>query len=89
MTQPLGYNSLALQLWVLAACQGPKGGLRDKPGKPPDYYHTCYCLSGLSSAQHAAGWVLGPQENALERADALCNVLEGRLAEARRFFDLE
>ncbi len=26
--------------------------MRDKPGKPPDYYHTCYCLSGLSSAQH-------------------------------------
>lgn len=24
--------------------QLPRGGLRDKPGKPADYYHTCYCL---------------------------------------------
>lgn len=29
-----------------------EGGLRDKPGKRRDYYHTCYCLSGLSIAQH-------------------------------------
>jgi len=26
--------------------------LRDKPGKPPDSYHSCYTLAGLSSAQH-------------------------------------
>lgn len=24
--------------------QQPRGGLRDKPGKAADYYHTCYCL---------------------------------------------
>ena len=36
------------------------GGLRDKPGKSADFYHTCYCLSGLSSAQHASNTVLGP-----------------------------
>ena len=41
--------------------KGPRGGLRDKPGKPPDYYHTCYCLSGLSSAQHHGG-LLAPGE---------------------------
>lgn len=35
--------------------QGARGGLRDKPGKSPDYYHTCYCLSGLAQAQHASG----------------------------------
>ncbi|CAO1618482.1 unnamed protein product [Parajaminaea phylloscopi] len=28
------------------------GGLRDKPGKRPDAYHTCYNLAGLSGAQH-------------------------------------
>lgn len=49
------YNARALQCWVLRACQQLKGGLRDKPGKPPDYYHSCYCLSGLSSAQHLPG----------------------------------
>lgn len=25
-------------------------GMRDKPGKSSDLYHTCYCLSGLSIA---------------------------------------
>ena len=28
------------------------GGLRDKPGKRPDLYHTCNNLAGLSIAQH-------------------------------------
>lgn len=43
----------ALSRYVLACCQTPgRGGLRDKPGKQPDYYHTCYCLAGLSAAQH-------------------------------------
>ena len=82
----LGYDPIALQLWILQACQGLKGGLRDKPGKPPDFYHTCYCLSGLSSAQHAGGWVLGPPENQLRQADGLCNVLSERLAHARAYF---
>ena len=27
------------------------GGLRDKPGKPRDFYHSCYALSGLSISQ--------------------------------------
>lgn len=31
--------------------QAPGGGLRDKPGKPADAYHTSSNLSGLSSAQ--------------------------------------
>ncbi|KAF2812618.1 terpenoid cyclases/Protein prenyltransferase [Mytilinidion resinicola] len=38
--------------YILACCQGQKGGLRDKPGKHPDAYHTCYNLAGLSAAQH-------------------------------------
>lgn len=63
-----------------------KGGLRDKPGKPVDYYHTCYCLSGLSAAQHYGGIVVGLPENLLAAADPLCNVLQLRLAEARQFY---
>ncbi|KAF9979250.1 hypothetical protein BGZ73_002518 [Actinomortierella ambigua] len=42
----------ALQEYLLIACQGKSGGLKDKPSKSVDYYHTCYCLSGLSMAQH-------------------------------------
>ena len=45
-------DMLALQFWILQACQvKDRGGLRDKPGKHVDFYHTCYCLSGLSIAQ--------------------------------------
>lgn len=29
-----------------------QGGLRDKPSKGRDFYHSCYNLSGLSVAQH-------------------------------------
>ncbi|EIW78087.1 terpenoid cyclases protein prenyltransferase [Coniophora puteana RWD-64-598 SS2] len=46
------WNRAALQTYLLCAGQHPAGGLRDKPPKPADAYHTHYCLSGLSSAQH-------------------------------------
>lgn len=35
-----------------AAASTAEGGLRDKPGKKADAYHTCYNLSGLSASQH-------------------------------------
>jgi protein farnesyltransferase subunit beta len=78
------YNACALQGWLLACCQSADGGLRDKPGKPRDFYHTCYCLSGLSSAQHyggagGAGGGVGPPANALARADPVLNVAAARL----------
>eukprot|EP00041_Stephanoeca_diplocostata_P009789 m.152888 g.152888 ORF g.152888 m.152888 type:complete len:214 (-) comp17899_c0_seq2:1072-1713(-) len=41
----------ALRDYILFCCQSDNGGLRDKPGKHRDYYHTCYCLSGLSLTQ--------------------------------------
>jgi protein farnesyltransferase subunit beta len=80
------YDHAALQLWLLACCQGVRGGMRDKPGKHVDYYHTCYCLSGLSSAQHASGVVVGGARNALARADPLCNVVADRVAAAAAHF---
>lgn len=46
--RPIG----ALQEYVILVAQHPGGGLRDKPGKGPDGYHTCYNLAGLSAAQH-------------------------------------
>ena len=46
------FSSRALQGWLLLCCQLPNGGLQDKPGKGRDHYHTCYCLSRLSVAQH-------------------------------------
>ena len=44
-------DAVGLQRYVLLCGQSGVGGLRDKPGKGPDLYHTCYCLSGLSVAQ--------------------------------------
>ncbi|CEI60981.1 unnamed protein product [Fusarium venenatum] len=44
--------------YILCCCQdqSKRGGMRDKPSKYSDAYHTCYVLSGLSSAQHR--WTL-------------------------------
>ena len=80
------FNVRASELWVLKACQ-TSGGLRDKPGKAADYYHTCYCLSGLAAAQHLpGGCVLGGEENVLQRTDPLINVVVEKLEAARQYF---
>ena len=47
----LGFNQRALQRYILHCGQNMTGGLRDKPSKSRDFYHTCYSLSGLSIAQ--------------------------------------
>ncbi|KAI0350797.1 terpenoid cyclases/Protein prenyltransferase [Trametes cingulata] len=46
------FNRSALQEYILCAGQHPAGGLRDKPPKHADAYHTLYCAAGLSAAQH-------------------------------------
>ncbi len=51
---PLCCNQLALQRYLIHCAQGETGGLRDKPGKSRDYYHTCYALSGLSISQRTS-----------------------------------
>merc|ERR1711865_166713 len=63
-----------LQVYVLLACQHPGGGMRDKPGKSADYYHTCYALSGFAAVQHNDGTdatkhVVGNAANELGRID--------------------
>ncbi|KAI9660824.1 MAG: CAAX farnesyltransferase (FTase) subunit beta [Trizodia sp. TS-e1964] len=46
------YSRDGLIRYILSCCQGQRGGLRDKPSKRADAYHSCYVLAGLSSAQH-------------------------------------
>eukprot|EP00979_Chaetoceros_neogracilis_P004965 scaffold845_cov274-Chaetoceros_neogracile.AAC.58 len=46
------FDQKILQRYVLLCAQDVNGGLRDKPSKPRDFYHTCYNLSGLSVSQH-------------------------------------
>ena len=80
---PAAFSSGALQGWILDCCQSDNGagGLRDKPGTGRDHYHTCYCLSGLSLAQHHGRCglveVVGPAEsNALVEIEPLVNVVK-------------
>ena len=76
--------------YVLACCQGPNGGLRDKPSKLCDQYHTCYALAGLSLAQHdSQGRALpvADHRDLLEPVDPLYNLLVARVTAAHAFFD--
>ncbi|KAK9480455.1 terpenoid cyclases/protein prenyltransferase alpha-alpha toroid [Lipomyces japonicus] len=54
-----------LQKFALSCCQGAKGGMRDKPGKNPDQYHTCYNSVGLSVIQHRYAFLPSLRENRL------------------------
>ncbi|KAL8666985.1 MAG: hypothetical protein Q9202_000907 [Teloschistes flavicans] len=53
------YSHEGLTRYILACCQSEDGGLRDKPSKYPDAYHSCYVLAGLSSAQHCTWYEKG------------------------------
>lgn len=82
------YNPLAQQAWSLLCCQdGEAGGLKDKPGVPPDFYHTCYNLAGIAAAQHVYGTqALGGDTNLLPSVDPTTCVLQDRLQAALRHF---
>lgn len=44
----------ALKQYILRCCQSDSTpGLRDKPGKNPDYYHTNYVAAGLSICEYS------------------------------------
>ncbi|KAG5032067.1 hypothetical protein JHK85_016049 [Glycine max] len=96
--EPL-FHSIALQQYILLCAQEQAGGLRDKPGKRRDHYHTCYCLSGLSLCQYSwskhpdspplPNLVLGPYSNLLEPIHPLFNVVLERYREAHVFFFTE
>ena len=71
------FSQVALQDYILFCCQYPSGGLVDKPGKSRDYYHTCYCLSGLSVAQHSFEntFIRGDQNNLIEPTHPVFNIV--------------
>lgn len=71
------YDEVALQHYIILCCQCSLGGIVDKPGKGPDFYHTCYGLSGLTSSQHSPdGSVIniGPENNELITIHPVFNV---------------
>lgn len=86
------FHQGALQEYLLICCQHPDGGLIDKPGKARDYYHTCYCLSGLSVAQNfhmgslAVKQVVGEPENELKPTHPVYNIGVDAAYYALQFF---
>ncbi|KAL3800304.1 hypothetical protein HJC23_003600 [Cyclotella cryptica] len=73
----LTFDELLLQRYILLCAQDVNGGLRDKPSKPRDFYHSCYNLSGLSVAQHSPQWSWPQKEDCFEKSDMECNSLFG------------
>ncbi|KYO25880.1 protein farnesyltransferase subunit beta-like [Alligator mississippiensis] len=86
------FDQQALQEYLLLCCQCPAGGLLDKPGKSRDFYHTCYCLSGLSVAQHFGSGellhevVLGVPENRLQPTHPVYNISPDKVVQAVLYF---
>uniref|UniRef100_A0A673CLR2 Protein farnesyltransferase subunit beta n=1 Tax=Sphaeramia orbicularis TaxID=375764 RepID=A0A673CLR2_9TELE len=86
------FEQQALQEYILLCCQNPTGGLLDKPGKSRDFYHTCYCLSGLSIAQHFGNMdlhhelILGKDDNRLAPTHPVYNICPERVAQALQHF---
>jgi len=83
------FDQMGLQQYVLIAGQSEYGGLRDKPKKGSDYYHTCYALSGLSGAQHSNAsvpTVYGSEENLLRPTDSIHNVCSDKVEKMLQYF---
>lgn len=88
------FDRVALEEYVLVNCQSTNGGLLDKPGKNRDFYHTCYCLSGLSiaenfigcDAQHDNVKVTGAGRNVLKPIHPIYNICVDSAADALEHF---
>ncbi|KAI7690028.1 Protein farnesyltransferase subunit beta, partial [Sarcoptes scabiei] len=79
----------ALQEYILVCCQNKScGGLTDKPGRQPDFYHCCYVISGFAVAQHNFDdpTVIGVKENLLNPTHLLYNVPFDSLHSFEKFF---
>ncbi|KAJ1360817.1 hypothetical protein KIN20_019900 [Parelaphostrongylus tenuis] len=73
------FDARMLEEYILTSCQDEAGGLRDKPGKSRDLYHTCYVLSGLAiaqmySASRERDGVLGGTQNVVESINPVFNL---------------
>lgn len=87
------FDQQALQEYLLICCQHSLGGLIDKPGRPRDHYHTCYCLSGLSIGQHFTGGdklshtsVVGGPDNLVRSIHPVFNISVDAVVQASSHF---
>jgi protein farnesyltransferase subunit beta len=83
---------MKLQQYVLVCGQDLEfGGLRDKPGKNADFYHSCYASSGLALSQTLVGsderlLFKNITENKLNLVDPVFNVDPEKLRKAKEWF---
>lgn len=77
------YSQEHLQNYITFYCQDIKGGLKDKPGKNRDIYHTWYSLSGLSLSQEH---FCAREGDRLVVLDPVYNVEKERMQAAREYF---
>lgn len=82
------FDMKALQEYILVACQDKQsGGLRDKPDKSKDMYHTCYALSGLSIAQsYTPKNIVGGAQNLLTSISPVYNICQQAEEKALEYF---
>jgi len=85
------YDQLAVQAYIYACCQDLDGGLRDKPLKSRDYYHTCYALAGLAVGQHNMPGsphtcLHGRTSDLLKRIDATYAISTEKVQHAKHYF---
>ena len=88
----LSFDQAAIQRYTLLCGQHVEGGLRDKPSKARDFYHSCYSLSGLSVSQHGSSkdgvpLVYGDaRTNVLKPTHECFNIRVDRVEKARERF---
>eukprot|EP01105_Mastigella_eilhardi_P005123 TRINITY_DN16918_c0_g1_i1.p1 TRINITY_DN16918_c0_g1~~TRINITY_DN16918_c0_g1_i1.p1 ORF type:complete len:392 (-),score=75.93 TRINITY_DN16918_c0_g1_i1:59-1234(-) len=83
------FDPTRLREYICLCCQDLNGGLRDKPGKSRDLYHTCYSLCGASIAQrNAQGDVLPDvdQTSVLQPVNAQHGISESKFRKAEKYF---
>jgi protein farnesyltransferase subunit beta len=80
-------NVKMLQRYILLCAQDLNGGLRDKPSKPRDFYHSCYNLSGLSISQHYGSLEYGhATKSKVAKTDPCYNIRVERVEAIQRHF---
>ena len=86
------FDQFSLQAYVLFACQNTKyGGLRDKPGKTPDLFHSNYATASLSLSQECAlkdcKVVLDPDlDGFFEKVNPIYCVIQEKLEKALKYY---
>ncbi|KTG43806.1 hypothetical protein cypCar_00020409 [Cyprinus carpio] len=86
------FERKALQEYILTLAAQNSCEPLDNTGKSRDFYHTCYCLSGLSIAQHFGNkdlhneLIIGRDENRLAPTHPVYNICPEKVAQAIEHF---